>query len=65
MKKLNNSGCQTMCLIRLKFKTYSPSLLNHNFEVSHRLIKWLKRNNYFKIFAEYNMAARPCDMNYS
>ena len=65
--KKKKYGCQTMHPISLKFKTYSPSLLDHNFEVSYRSMKRFKSNkNFFlKIFASSNMAVRPCDINYS
>ena len=61
---LNNSGCQTMCTIRLKFKTYSPLLLDHTCDLSHRSMKRFKRNYFFlKIFVQSNTAARPCELS--
>jgi len=55
---LNHYGCQT---IRFKFKTFSQLLLYHNCDVSRRLKKRNKRNNFLKVFVRSNMATRPCD----
>ena len=57
IKILNHSGCQTMCPIKLKFKTYIP---HHNCEVSGWLIKaWVP--NLFLVATPFQISASERD----
>ena len=49
-KKLYNSGTRPCVRSSWNLKCVSPSLLNHNCEVSSRLIKWFQRKHLIFLF---------------